>query len=194
MTAIPNLSSLSSTVCPPRRAAFASRSAVAPPLRIEVRISWGTFFGKQHRLSANNGRPPIAQTSEIELAAATRPNRAGSSQTGVMKSTVATSEVSSRRNTPASSPVSAPTRILSSAPASASSGATIFRRSSGPVLAAQPPEEAQPVSRKSLLNQPMPSSYPAEGNSSPSSCRQASHSRSGAKSATSPAQRSRISS
>jgi hypothetical protein len=45
-------------------------------------------------LSANSTSPPMANTSDIELAAATHPNLYGSSQKGVMKSAVATSAVS----------------------------------------------------------------------------------------------------
>ncbi len=47
--------------------------------------------GTPSRLSAVNGRPPIAYTSESALAAATWPNAYGSSTTGVKKSTVCTS-------------------------------------------------------------------------------------------------------
>src|SRR5712671_892480 len=66
--------------------------------------------GQAARLTANSGRPPIAYTSDSALAAAIRPQSAGSSTIGVKKSVVSTSaRSSSRRSTAASSPSAAPT-------------------------------------------------------------------------------------
>ena len=89
------------------------------------------------------------------MAAATRPKRWGSSQTGVMKSAVATRARSPKRKTPASSPAAAPTRILSSRPNSRTSGEIIVERSPGPILAAQPPVVAQAVRRNLRRNSAM---------------------------------------
>src|SRR5207249_6576376 len=87
-------------------------------------------------------------TSESALAAAIAPNWKGSSTIGVKKSTVCTSARSGAiRNTPASSAVEVPTSR--SACTTGGSARSIFDRSAGPSLPAQPAARARVVNRKS---------------------------------------------
>jgi hypothetical protein len=87
----------------------------------------------------------MAYMSESEFAAAIRPNQAGSSTGGVMKSTVEmTARSSERRYTAASSLVSKPTSRLGSVEAGRSLSAA--DRTVGPILAAHPQVLARPVS------------------------------------------------
>src|SRR5207302_11038285 len=96
-------------------------------------------------LRARTTRPPMANTSEQALAAATAPKSPGSSTSGGKKSVVDTRATSSLiRHTAASSNGASPTNNDGSArPAnwrtSADSGA-------GPHLAAQPPQDVHSVS------------------------------------------------
>ena len=83
--------------------------------------------GKPTMFMAVIGSPPIANTSESALVAATRPKSYGSSTIGAKKSSVCTSASSGESwKTPASSKVSRPTRMRGS-----------VRRSSGASAAAE---------------------------------------------------------
>src|SRR5205823_14519900 len=84
-----------------------SAALARPPRKIEATTFGLTRSGgKPMMLSAVKGRPPMAKTSESELAAAIWPYENGSSTIGVKKSTVCTrARCRSRRYTPASSNV-----------------------------------------------------------------------------------------
>ena len=150
VTASPYFGSGSSMVWPPQSMAPASSTLSAPPASIAFTASWGSFFdGKQNRLSASLGVPPIAYMSLRAFAAATCPKVYGSSTIGGKKSTVCIMAVSSFiLYTAASSAVSKPT---------ISFGSEFFGRvesiassTPGPILAAHPPQEVIVVKRTSL--------------------------------------------
>ena len=146
VTASPNLGSSSSIVWPPARTASASVIL----LRAPSTIPWSTSgpssaIGKQIRFKHVSGRPPMAYTSLIELAAPICPYRNGSSTGGVMMSAVTTSAISSlRRYTPASSLVSKPTSRFGSA--LVGRAASSLSSPTGLTFAAHPQVLANPVS------------------------------------------------
>src|SRR5213078_16316 len=84
-----------------------SPALASPPRKIEeTTLGLTISAGKPMMFRAVNGRPPMAKTSESELAAAIWPYENGSSTIGVKKSTVCTrARCRSRRYTPASSNV-----------------------------------------------------------------------------------------
>ena len=85
------MSSASRTEWPPTMATPAEAQVRAPPARIASSTSSGSWSsGKNTRFSANRGSPPIAQTSDIALAAAIAPNASGSSTSGAITSAVST--------------------------------------------------------------------------------------------------------
>ena len=85
VTERPYLSSSSRTVWPPTSVAPASLILLKPPSRMRRSEALSMpRAGKLQQFMAVSGRPPMAYTSEIELAAATCPKRNGSSTTGVM--------------------------------------------------------------------------------------------------------------
>ncbi len=90
VTARPNLGSWSLMEWPPATMTPASRHLSAPPARICPATSSPRQLGKHSRFKASAGRPPMAQTSERAFAAATWPNRKGSSTIGGKKSVVPT--------------------------------------------------------------------------------------------------------
>ena len=75
VTARPYLGSWSLIEWPPATTQPASRHRSAPPARIWPATSMPRQLGKHSRLSASVGAPPMAQTSERALAAATWPKR-----------------------------------------------------------------------------------------------------------------------
>ena len=88
-TTRPYLGSLSSTLWPPRRKAPASATFSCPPRRTSFSTSSSrVFVGKPTMFNATKGFPPMAKTSLREFVAAICPQVRGSSDTGVMKSTV----------------------------------------------------------------------------------------------------------
>ena len=143
----PYLGSSSSMECPPTTNAPASRTLSAPPRSTSPTTSVPMQLGKARMLSAVTGFPPMANTSDRALAAATAPNSYGSSTTGVKKSSVSTAALSlSTCQTAASSAVSKPSSRFGSGTAGAMSR-SIFERSPGPHLAAQPPLSVSVVRR-----------------------------------------------
>jgi hypothetical protein len=104
VTDSPNFTSASTTEWPPHSTAPASCVFSRPPASTSPSSSRSSSFGQPTMFITVSGRPPIANTSDSEFAAAMRPNQRGSSQIGGKKSSVCTSARSrSRRKMPASS-------------------------------------------------------------------------------------------
>ena len=73
VTARPYLGSASTTVWPPAMTPPASSTLSAPPLKTAAMMSLGISRGKPATLRANSTSPPMAYTSDMELAAAMAP-------------------------------------------------------------------------------------------------------------------------
>ena len=152
----PYFGSSSSMEWPPTTNAPASRTLSAPPRSTSPTTSVPKQLGNARMFRHATGRPPMANTSDSALAAATAPNSYGSSTTGVKKSSVSTAALSSSTwYTAASSAVSNPSRMFGSGSAGAMSF-SISERSPGPHFAAQPPREVSSVKRMRSLSFTMP--------------------------------------
>ena len=78
-----------SILCPPANGIPAAAQLVRPPSTTRCACDAVTFSTGHPKIAiANRGFPPIAYTSLIALAAATLPNKKGSSTMGVKKSVV----------------------------------------------------------------------------------------------------------
>ncbi len=96
-TAKPNRGSSERMVWPPATVPPASATTAAAPANTASIADVARPSGNPATLSASTTRPPMANTSEQALAAATAPKSPGSSTSGGKKSMVDTSAVSSFR-------------------------------------------------------------------------------------------------